>query len=88
MFCVSVVVSGWAVPDLIGCSAGTCCEQRFSQEKGTNNAVTGTVNLPLENWSHLPEVTLNYQSLVFANFKIFIKSLVVILDVSVSLLLL
>lgn len=71
MFCIGVVISGWVVPDLIGCFARACCEQHVSQEKGTNNPVIGTVNLPLENWSHLPEVTLNYESLVLANFKIF-----------------
>lgn len=48
MFCIGVVL-GWAVPGLIGCSASICCEQRFGQEKGTNNPAIGTVNLPLEN---------------------------------------
>lgn len=57
MFCIEVVISGWAVPDLIGCSAGTCFKQPDGQEKGKNNPVTGTGNLPLENWSRLPEVT-------------------------------
>lgn len=51
-------MSGWAVPDLIGRSADTSCEQHFTQEKGTNNCVRGIVNLPLEKPSHLPEVYL------------------------------
>lgn len=49
MFCIGVVISGWAVPDLIGCFAGACCEQHVGQEKGANNPVIETVDLPLEN---------------------------------------
>jgi len=59
MFCVGFVISAWAAPHLIRCSAGACCEQCFGQERGTNDPVTGTVNLPVENWPYLPEVILN-----------------------------
>lgn len=68
-------------------SASACCEQHFGQEEGTNSPVTETASLPLENVSHLPEVTLNYES-VSANFKTLIKSLVIVLDISLSLILL
>lgn len=46
MFCIGVVISAWAISDLIRCSAGACCEQLFSQEKRTNNPVIRTVDLP------------------------------------------
>lgn len=79
-----MVVSGWAVPGVTGCSADSCFEQCFTREQGTNNGVRGIANPPLEKWSHLPEVTLNYESIVFANFNTFMKSLVVIVGVSAS----
>lgn len=46
MFCIGGVISAWAIPDLIRCSAGACCEQLFSQEKRTNYPVIRTVYLP------------------------------------------
>lgn len=46
MFCIAVVISAWAISDLIRCSAGACCEQLFGQEKRTNNPVIRTVDLP------------------------------------------